>query len=73
MLKQADSRANPRVFTIKKFFHKPASETEFLLNGQDGEEDRRVGIVQYYKEHLNIVIQKPRLPCVVYGRGLMVP
>lgn len=44
-----------------------------MLNGKDGAADERIGIVEYYKKHLNITIQKPRLPCVVYGKNFMVP
>lgn len=43
------------------------------MNGKDGAADQHISIVDYYKQQLNITIQKPRLPCVDYGRNCKVP
>jgi eukaryotic translation initiation factor 2C len=43
------------------------------MTGRDGAADQSIGLVQYFKQQFNITIQKPRLPCIVYGRNFMVP
>lgn len=69
----ATPRNNDRQFTLKNISLKPASEVTFILTGKNGEPDRNIGLIQYYKQNLNITIQKPRLPCVMYSKNCMVP
>ncbi|KAK4686649.1 eukaryotic translation initiation factor 2C, partial [Tremellales sp. Uapishka_1] len=66
-------RRTERTFSIKRFTPQPASELKFTLTGRDGQPDRLVTVVQYYKEMYNVVVTKPRLPCVIYGKNNFVP
>jgi eukaryotic translation initiation factor 2C len=43
------------------------------MQGRDGAPDRRVTVMEYFKQQYNITIRKPRMPCVVYGKNFMVP
>jgi eukaryotic translation initiation factor 2C len=50
------------------------AETEaFMLEGRDGQADRRMTVAQYFRTELNITVTKPGLPCVRYGRRNLVP
>lgn len=62
-----------RVFTIMGITEKEASAEIFTMQGKDGQADQRVSLVDYYKKQYNKVVTKPRLPCVRYGKGNMIP
>lgn len=50
-----------------------AAELKFLLSGRDGQPDKMVTIVDYYKSQYNMTVTQPRLPCIAYGSKNYVP
>lgn len=62
-----------RFYTIKQISQHSAASIQFVMQGRDGGPSKKISIVDYFKEHFNIIIKKPRLPCVVYGKNFMVP
>jgi eukaryotic translation initiation factor 2C len=55
------ARKTSRVFTMRGLTVQAAADLKFLLSGRDGEPDRMVTIVDYYKEIYNVTVTKPRL------------
>jgi eukaryotic translation initiation factor 2C len=41
-----------------------AAELNFVIEGKDGNPDRRVSVAQFYKEYYGCEVRKPRLPCI---------
>lgn len=41
-----------------------ASELTFVIEGKDGQPDRRTSVAQFYKEYYGCEVRKPRLPCI---------
>jgi eukaryotic translation initiation factor 2C len=66
-------KKSPRTFAIKKFTTKSAADISFVMQGRDGAPSQNISIVNYFQQQFNIRIQKPRLPCIVYGKNFMVP
>lgn len=58
------TRKTSRVFTMRGLTVQAAADLKFLLSGRDGQPDRMVSIVDYYKEIYNVQVTKPRLVSV---------
>ncbi|WVQ98060.1 hypothetical protein IAU59_005182 [Kwoniella sp. CBS 9459] len=62
-------RAAVRPYSIEGFTDKPAEQETFSLDGRDGQPDRTVSVVQYFKEMYGYTICRPRLPMVLVKKG----
>lgn len=50
-----------------------AEDISFILEGRDGQPDRKVNICTYFKEMYGVTVTKPRLPCVAFGKKGHIP
>lgn len=50
-----------------------AEDITFVLEGREGQADRKVDICTYFREMYGVTVTKPRLPCIAYGRKGFIP
>ncbi|WWC66253.1 uncharacterized protein I206_100154 [Kwoniella pini CBS 10737] len=66
-------RKSERLHTVLSLTLQPAELITFDIQGKDGGENRKISIIEYYRQYHQVQVTKPRLPCIQYGKKAFIP